>query len=85
MMPDTYTLIRASEHAQRVIGRNRAGLLRRLREEREDFVPGEIFRICRFSDSRLCDGDGGCPNCLEVGFADPRTDAKIANIIIGGN
>ena len=72
-------------HARRLIDRNRDGLVRILREERGDSTSGESFRICRFPDNRLCDQTGTCPHCLEVAFADTRTDAEIANIIIAGN
>ena len=72
-------------HARRLIGRNRDGLVRNLREEREDSTSGESFRVCRFPDNRLCPQPSDCPWCFEVAFSDLRTDAEIANIIIAGN
>ena len=65
--------------------RNRDGLVRILREEREDSTSGESFRVCRFPDNRLCPQASDCPWCFEVAFSDPRTDAEIASIIIAGN
>ena len=84
-MNDAQTLAAGQIHARRLIDRNRDGLVRILREERSDSVSGETFRVCRFPDNRLCDQTGACPHCFEVDFADPRTDAEIANIIIAGN
>ena len=84
-MNDVKVRTGARLHARRLIDRNRDGLVRILREEREDSTSGESFRICRFPDNRLCEELSTCPYCLEVDFTDPRTDAEIANIIIAGN
>ena len=76
---------RAKRRAQQMMNSNRESLVRILRNEREDFTSGESFRVCRFPDNRLCETQGLCPHCLEIGFGDPRTNAEIANIIIAGN
>ena len=85
MKRDFDTWVRAKVHAQRMIDRDKDGLVRILREERGDSTSGESFRVCRFPHGAACQYNPDCPHCLKVDFTDPRTDAEIANIIIAGN
>ena len=84
-MIDVSTRAGARLHARRLMDRNKARLVKILREDREELISSETFWICRFPRHGLCSMSSECPHCLEVAFGDPRTDAEIANIIIAGN